>query len=241
MKQKLSLRAYQGIIGIILAAFILFIFLHAPSPQRPYEDLKSEDVKRVIARSSVEDYVMTPSEAEEFVGMINSLSHYGYAGESESRARFILEYVGVERPGNVYYLIKNGKAYEMGEETGKQLHTFHSAYVAMRYEKSATRPYEQLNGEMVKDIKIRTPDGDYDMTSSEMAEFVTILNGVSHYGRARYYGLSDAMFVMEYTDGRKDYIGVIKPWYFIVNGAAYEIELDTKERIEEWYTAHNRD
>lgn len=119
MKQKLSLRAYQGIIGIILAAFILFIFLHAPSPQRPYEDLKSEDVKRVIARSSVEDYVMTPSEAEEFVGMINSLSHYGYAGESESRARFILEYVdgrteyiGVERPGMVYYLIKNGKAYE---------------------------------------------------------------------------------------------------------------------------------
>lgn len=92
---------------------------------------------------------MTPSEAEEFVSILNSLSHYGYAGESESRARFILEYVdgrteyiGVERPGEVYYLIKNGKAYEMNEETGKQLHTFHSAYVAMRYEKSAGRLYE---------------------------------------------------------------------------------------------------
>ena len=232
----------------IKAVFILFIFLHVPSSQRPYVDLKSEGVKRVVARSSVEDYVMTPSEAEEFVGMINSLSHYGYVGESESRARFILEYVdgrteyiGVERPGNVYYLIKNGKAYEMGEETGKQLHTFHSAYVAMRYEKSATRPYGQLDDEEVESIMIRTPEGDYGLTSSEREEFVTILNGVSHYGRALYYGSSDAMFVMEYTDGRKDYIGVVKPWYFIVNGAAYEIELDTKERIEEWYTAHNRD
>lgn len=213
MKKKTSMRVYQSIIGTFLAAFILFIFLHAPSPQRPYADLKSEKIKRVIARSSVEDYVMTPSEAEEFVGMINSLSHYGYAGESESRARFILEYVdgrieciGVERLGKVYYLVKNGKAYEMDEETGKQLHTFHSAYVAMRYEKSAVRPYEHLNGAEVKDIKVRTPEGDYGMTSSEMEEFIAILNGVSHYGRARYYGSSmdaDAMFVLEYTDGRK--------------------------------------
>lgn len=96
--------------------------------------------------------------------------------------------------------------YEMDEETGKQLHTFHSAYVAMRYEKSAVRPYEHLNGAEVKDIKVRTPEGDYGMTSSEMEEFIAILNGVSHYGRARYYGSSmdaDAMFVLEYTDGRK--------------------------------------
>lgn len=165
------------IMGILPVAFIVFVFLHTPEPEFPYKELTDEEIKCVTVSSSVVDYVMTSLEVEKLVGILNDLSHYGYAG-----------------------------AYEVEEESGRHLAAVHQEYVSMRYEMSGERPYKHLDIEMIKEIL-----------------------------EARYYGSSadaDVMFVVEYTDGRKEYIWVIEPWYFVVNGAAYEIEVEIMEQIE---------
>lgn len=106
------------------------------------------------------------------------------------------------------------------------------AFVLYHNPNKTQKPYQHLDSKEVESIRVMWGElVIHDMSESEITEFVTILNCVTHSGKAKNYELSvgsdlNKVFVLVYSDGKTESISAESIWgkesgYLFINQKPY--------------------